>query len=219
MVNVATLSIIWDSGASICITPDKTDFVGTLNLAGPLTYLQGVSKGLWIQGKGNVLWTILDIRGQLRTLKIPAYFVPQSQLRLLSTGVLLQTYSDEDIRVDVRKLTLSGAPNDPACGSIEAYLDPNNNLPMSTAYCQQGTDDTATIIQACLASISEANINLSEPQKELLWWHYCLGHVGFRQVQFLMLTGVLATSLSQRCLHTTAAHLPHPPCCAPCQYG
>jgi hypothetical protein len=56
-----TFGIIWDNGASICITPDKTYFVGTIKSAGVLTYLQGVSKGLWIQGKGNIIWTILDI--------------------------------------------------------------------------------------------------------------------------------------------------------------
>jgi hypothetical protein len=103
-----TFSIIWDSGASICITPNTTFFMGSLESAGALTYLQGVSKSFWIQGKGHVLWTILDIRGQLRTLKIPAYYVPQSRVRLLSTAALLQTYSDKEIRVDVSKLTLSG---------------------------------------------------------------------------------------------------------------
>jgi hypothetical protein len=81
-----TLSIIWDSGASMCIAPDKTDFVGILESAGALIYLQGFSKGLWIQRKGRVLWTILDIQAQLWALKIRAYYVPQSQVRLLSTA-------------------------------------------------------------------------------------------------------------------------------------
>ncbi len=151
-----TFRLIWDSGASICITHDKTDFVGALESAGALTYLHGVTKGLRIQGKGNVLWTILDIHGQLRTLKIPAYYVPQSNVRLLSTAALLQIYSDEEIRVDVS--------DDPTRSPVEAYLDPKTNLPTSTAYRSSGIDDTTTVFQACLASVSHPTINLSSPQ-------------------------------------------------------
>jgi hypothetical protein len=93
-------------------------------------------------------------------------------VQLLSTTALLQIYSDEEIRVDVSKLTLSGSADDPTWGSIKAYLDPKNNLPTLTTYRSSGTDDTTTVIQACLASVSKANINISKPQKELFHWHY-----------------------------------------------
>jgi hypothetical protein len=85
-------SIIWDSGASICITHDTNDFVGELESPGTMTYLKGVSpKGLQTAGKGQVLWTILDTQGQLRVLKVAVYYVPKSCACLLSTSALLQT--------------------------------------------------------------------------------------------------------------------------------
>ena len=36
------------------------------------------------------------------------------------------------------------------------------------------------------ATISRNNQNLSPPQKELLLWHYCLGHLGLQHVQSLL---------------------------------
>jgi hypothetical protein len=83
-------------------------------------------------------------------------------VRLISTGTLLQTYSDEEIQVDWSKLMLSGTANDPSRGLINAYIDPNNNLPTSIAYCHSDADDAATAIQACLASVHQANHNLSD---------------------------------------------------------
>ena len=68
-------------------------------------------------------------------------------------------------------------------------------------------------------AVDPSNINLSEPEKELLRWHQRLGHLDFRKIQFLMRTGVLSLSQSKRSLHSRAAKLVHPPKCAACQFG
>jgi hypothetical protein len=47
--------VIWNSGASISITPDRKDFVGPINTPGHITQLQGIAKGLKIEGQGHVL--------------------------------------------------------------------------------------------------------------------------------------------------------------------
>ena len=69
--------------------------------------------------------------------------------------------------------------------------------------------------------VSLQNQNLSEPQKELLRWHYRLGHVGFRTNQFIMRTGALASSESKRRLHKAASKLSHQdlPKCSAWQFG
>ena len=63
-------SIIWDSGASLSITNDKTDLHGTLK---PCPYkhlkVKGVAQAIKIHGQGTVLWSVLDEAGMLRTLK------------------------------------------------------------------------------------------------------------------------------------------------------
>ena len=90
MKKESTFSIIWDPGRSISISPKKDDFVGPMPSPGIGTrFLKGIVKGLSIQGKGHVMWPVLDTSGQLRALKVPAYYVPQARVRLLSTTSLL----------------------------------------------------------------------------------------------------------------------------------
>ena len=61
----AKFPVIWDSGASISITPDCKDFVGPINTSGAITQLQGIAKGLQIEGQGHVLWAMQDTLGNL----------------------------------------------------------------------------------------------------------------------------------------------------------
>jgi hypothetical protein len=108
MKKESTFSIIWDSGASVSISPNKGDFVRPVTTAGVGTRLNGVVKGLSIQGQGHVMWTVLDASGQLGALKVPACYVPQAPVRLLSTASLLQSYPGETISMEAHQLTLSG---------------------------------------------------------------------------------------------------------------
>ena len=62
-------------------------------------------------------------------------------------------------------------------------------------------------------------MNLKESEKELFHWHYRLGHLSFRKVQFLMRTGVLAHSEHTRRLHAAASRISPMPKCAACQFG
>ena len=80
--------MIVDSGASVCISHDRRDFVGPITKPGVITKLQGIAKGLKIEGQGHVLWTFHDAHGQLRSLKLPAYYVPSCKVRLLSTSAI-----------------------------------------------------------------------------------------------------------------------------------
>jgi hypothetical protein len=102
-----TFSIIWDSGASISISPNKGGFVGPVTTAGIGTRLKGIVKGPSIQGQGHVMWTVLDASGQLRALKVPAHYVPQARVRLRSTASLLQSYPGETISMEAHQLTMS----------------------------------------------------------------------------------------------------------------
>jgi hypothetical protein len=63
---------------------------------------------------------------------------------------------------------------------------------------------------SALLVVGLENNSLSEAHKELLWWHFRLGHLGFMKIQFLMRSGVLATSQAMRRLHTSASKI-HPP--------
>jgi hypothetical protein len=215
----STFSVIWDSGASVTISPEKLDFVGPLSRPSTITQLNGIAKGLRIEGEGKVHWSFHDSTGKLRTLELPAYYVPKIRVRLLSTTSLLQTYSDETIKVEAHRLTMSGVPDDPNRSPIVAHVNPDNNLPTSQAYRQPAILPAAECLNATISAVNEANLNLSEPEKELLRWHYRLGHISFRKIQFLMRSGVLTKSNNKRKLHQAACSLTDLPKCAACQYG
>jgi hypothetical protein len=124
-----------------------------------------------------------------------------------------------DILDDV-KLTLSVESSDPTRGTVIAMIDSSNNLPTSQFYNQSDVNVPVEALQTTLTTVNAKNYNLSEPQKELLRWHYCLlGHLGFRKIQSLMRSGMLSHSQSTRSLHTAASKITTPPHCSACQFG
>ena len=215
----STFSVIWDSGASISISPDKNDFVGPLESPGAITQLKGIAKGLRIEGFGHVMWTINDSNGNLRMVKVPAYYAPKVRVRLLSTTSLLQTYPEESIKIEAHQLVLSGIPGDLTRGELVALINPENNLPTSEAHSFKDTPIAVEALNVAISTVNDSNINLSEPEKELLQWHYRLGHMNFRKIQFLMRTGILSKSDANRRLHIASCKVVTPPKCAACQYG
>lgn len=62
----------------------------------------------------------------------------------------------------------------------------------------------------------EANCNLTEPEKELLQWHYQLGDIGMKQVQWLFHQGAIATSMKNKLLQSSAVKLSTAPLYTAC---
>ena len=211
--------VIWDSGASISITPDTNDFDGTMKRPGTITQLKGIARGLQIKGQGEVTWAFHDVNGNLRELKIPAFYVPGIKVRLLSTTSLLQTYPDETITVQAHGLTLSGVSNDPNRASIPVLINQQNNLPTSDVYNSKESFRAVEALNATITEVHSENQNLSSAEKELLRWHYRLGHISFKRVQFLIRTGVLSNTEANRTLHLSVCKLVNYPKCAACLYG
>ena len=227
-----TFPVVWDSGASVSITPSKADFI-TFTSKSALSSLNAVANGHTVRGEGFVKWSVRDDRGNLRTLKVKAYYVPASKVRLLSTSTLLQNLPSETITMQSDSITLSGCPGDHSRGSVTVPYHPGCNLPISMAHCVASIEDStvkaakdlqkssdllsSTILNATV--IHANNLNLSEPEKELLRWHFKLGHLSFAKVKSLMRSGVLSHSEATRRLHAQACKLKQAPCCAACQYG
>jgi hypothetical protein len=162
----ATFPFIWDSGASISINPDCKDFVGPINTLGPITQLQGIAKGLRIEGQGHVMWAMQDTLGNLRMIKVPAYLVSRIKVRLLSTTSLLQAYPGETITIEAHQLTLSGT-SDETREQLIARINPDNNLPTSDAHRSSDTPKAVTALYITLNTVHESNLNLSKAEKKL----------------------------------------------------
>jgi hypothetical protein len=212
-----TYPVIWDSGASMCMTFDRSDVVGDITPVNKR--LSGIGSGLNITGTGTVCWAMRDDSGKLRLIQLEAYYVPDASVRLLSITKLARHYAGEVIVLQGHGLQLSGIKGDPQCGSITVPIDPANNLPT----CQASDRDSLLMDPQTYVSIvnevSETNLNLTAPEKELLRWHYHLGHFAMNKVQFILKTGVLSKGDSVRNLHSTACKLQTHPKCTACMYG
>jgi hypothetical protein len=126
------LPIIWDSGASVSISPNKADFISIAKPAQPIQ-LRGIARGLNIQGQGTVAWCLYDANGTLLHAPPPGLLRPQRLRTPPSTTSLLQTYANESIKVLANRLILSGEASDATRNPVIVMVKPKTNLPMSEA--------------------------------------------------------------------------------------
>ena len=140
MKNDDTFSIIWDSGASMCISGDKQDFVGKITPVQDAV-VKGIVSGLKIEGIGRVRWSVLDTEGKLRHLVLPAYYVPKTRQRLLSTSVFCKEYPKNSISIEGDTWVIGNGQNDSHHSSIDVYINPMNNLPTSTCFCHSAVQE------------------------------------------------------------------------------
>ena len=187
--------------------------------------IDGLGKGLRIAGKGMVTWTFKAEDGSYRDMMIPCYYVPSCHARILSTQTFLRYYPKETISMNNRNLPLSGDEyNQP----ITVPYCPASHLPVApivmTARVRTDKDDTPSLHhkqhQRPHPSLTvDSNINLSEPEREILKWHQRLGHISVKRIQWMMRQGLLSSSERTRRLHQAAAKLTHGPMCTACQYA
>jgi hypothetical protein len=76
-----TFPIIWDSGASVSLSFDRNDFVGTIMKKPPKSYkLKGIANGLNIEGIGHIVYTVRHSTNMLRSLKTPGIYCPEASV-------------------------------------------------------------------------------------------------------------------------------------------
>ena len=78
------------------------------------------------------MWSIVNSTGMLAHLIIKAYYALTSQVRLLSTSVILHHHHNETITHDHDSLILSGVAGDRNRNVIEVDLHPTSYLLIST---------------------------------------------------------------------------------------
>ena len=205
--------VVWDSGASISISYNKNDFVSYMPLKS--VTVKSVGKLCKVLGEGFILWSFQDETGMLQTIKLPAYHIQQSRVRLLSISSFVKHYQGGKVVVNADRMRITSNDTNP----ISVYISPDTNLPTSIAFEYTCVPAATEEFHNVISEVHFDNMNLSEPQKELLRWHQRLGHISFNKVKFLMRSGVLANTERTRRLHTRASQLPDPIKCAACLYG
>ena len=98
--------------------------------------------------------------------------------------------------------------------------DPKNNLPThEDTLPNQNTlanqiDNEVKIFASAVYVNNEANQSLTPSYKELIRWHFKLGHIGFQHVQWLIRTGCLKVQGNSKAVANCER-----PKCALCEFG
>ena len=169
--------VIFDSGASLAISPCKDDFVGPIQRLPTERRLGGMAAGMLIEGVGTVRWTF-QADGKFLVVNSRCYYVPDSKARLISPQRLFskQKGITGKFIVEEHKSTLAfdGMP------PLTINFDSSSHLPIALA---KNHSQLGTPIQANLAILTEENQNLTPSQKLLLEWHYRFGHKAMPAIQ------------------------------------
>ena len=80
--------VIFDTGASLAITPRKVDFDGPLTIPEGELCLGGMANGLYMEGVISVRWTLNHTDGSKIAKQSLAYYVPKAKSQLLSPQLL-----------------------------------------------------------------------------------------------------------------------------------
>jgi hypothetical protein len=90
---------------------------------------------------------------------------------------------------------------------------PRSNLPEGRVSLRGECKRYAVALSAALSVTDDHNTNLTTAQKELLKWHYRLGHVGFKWLKWMIRAGRLAV-MNKRAISNCDL-----PKCAACEFG
>ena len=140
---------------------------------------------------GEVEWTVYDHHGNMGVIRTLFYDMPKAKIRLFSP----QTYLRNNNSNGACFLTKDYCLLDLECGKkLKFIYDKYNDFPMApTAPPFSPSSNLATVIDPLPEGVqvnamlhNEANQNLTRAQKDLLHWHWRLGHASQKRVQGLM---------------------------------
>ena len=167
--------VIFDTGASLAISPNKNDFSGNIEMFTYDCFLGEMAEGMKIEGVGNIKWSFRSINGII-TLHSRCYYVPAAKAHLISPQCLFN--EEKGITgqfVTKEKCSTLTFDN---IGSIDIQYDERSHLPIAIAKNLHSEG-----AQANLCVLNDANQNLTPSQKLLLLWHAKFGHKNFPAIQ------------------------------------
>ena len=91
--------------------------------------MKGIVNNLKMEGIGEVLWSVVDVKGTLTAPRLPAHCIPKPRQRLPGISSFTQTHPDSTITVTADAWTISKNGQ-----SIDVHVDPRNNLPIAICF-------------------------------------------------------------------------------------
>ena len=183
--SVVRSNITIDSGASVCISPHRSDFI---TLRSSQMKIKDLSSSNQVAGEGIVRWTLQDSHGRPVDVELLGYYIPTADVRLLSPQVMLDTFGGEGTITEAGiEFVLSNG------NRFSASYCPQSNLPLiplalraSRNFWNDAFGYSLQSIRGMKSLLTNDNTNLSSPQKELLLWHQRLSHASLNWIQVLM---------------------------------
>jgi len=176
--------VIFDTGASLSITMDRSDFCGDITPTATDLYLGGLGSNMKIEGMGPVRWTFLNTDGSEVSIRMQCYYVPSARKRLLSPQKLFNKARGITGRYegteDCFTLHLNDAP------PLRIEYDERSSLPTANALVKPAHAPQLHHPLANLAVVNDENQNLTAGQKLLLLWHSKFGHLHLAAVQRIL---------------------------------
>ena len=201
-----------DSGASAICMKSKDDILpgSHVELETPLC-LGGIASGLAIKGKGKTSFEFITTKGKTMKITRDAFHVPDLPVNLVPPQKLMQTSQDGWFKMNGEKALLEFNGGH----MVHVPFDPVTSLPMF--YSFHDVDAAAENLEVALYSCvtEEANQNLSRAKKEMLRWHWRLGHPNMAFVKWLARRGLLGRHSDKVKAVPDDDH----PMCASCNYG
>ena len=176
----ASFPVIFDSGASLAISPMKEDFVGPITTFTKPRFLGGMANGMPIVGMGTVQWCFKAV-DKILVIHSKCYYVPDCKARLISPQRLFNKSKGVNGEFIVKELEAELTYFD--VGTLHIPYDTNSHLPICLG--RNLSSLQAESPQVNISILEEQNQNLTGAQKLLLLWHYRFGHKGFAVIQFL----------------------------------
>jgi len=223
-----SVQLVVDTGATRTSTSNREDFV-TFTASGlENKQLDGIAEGLKIEGEGVVEYVVQMDDGVEYTITSDAFYVPalDRKTRLLSPQA---TDTKEGHKVSFTTHTNRKDPSSFAelkvikdqpewqfatpLSRLTVPYDRYSNLPIITGTFPGQKQRFVKALAAAIDVTEEGNKNLSADQKELLRWHFRLGHVGMGHLQWMIRSGKVPVRNQKGVANCER------PKCAACEYG
>jgi hypothetical protein len=189
--------LVWDTGASIGLTPFRSDFIDYLPLDG--VTVKDIARTNSVLGIGTIMWKLPTTKGHPVFIPAVAYHMPDCDIRLFSPQSYFNLHGG-DATVTARSVVMRL----PDKHEVHIPIDPTVNLPTIPhpqptleEQDEYGPHLLSSIVAntlhlsglakpVCCKTVADVtNNNLSGPQRELIQWHSKLC-INMNHVQELM---------------------------------
>ena len=190
--------------------------------------IKGIAKVLEIYGFGSVEYSVRSESGRMSELWDQAYYVPglPKYLRIIfpkgihTSEGFLSTFIARchDENDGYAELNLEeDKPGWQKAEAVEMFYikyDPNTNLPNHGTTLRNQREKEVKALASAVYVTNEANQNLTPSQKEIIRWHFILGHFGFQHIQWLIRTWRLKVQGNSKVMANCESTK-----CSACEFG